>query len=88
MTAHYPKLRIPTASVTDTLLEIVISLRRWRSFGVEVRHKAASNRPRAISDPQAFALALIKQEMNSCREKQESQVRPGAEPQSLALPWT
>lgn len=33
MTAHYPKLRIPTASVTDTLLETVISLRRWRGMG-------------------------------------------------------
>lgn len=46
MTAHYPKLRIPTASVTATLLETVAPPGRWRGRGREMW-----DRKQQASDP-------------------------------------
>lgn len=51
MTAHYPKLRIPTASVTDTLLEIVISLRRWRGMGGRCETQSSRQQTPGVLSP-------------------------------------
>lgn len=89
MTAHYPKLRVPTASVTDTLLEIVISLRRWRGMGGryerDTKQQATDLRHSQPHSPMPWN--PLNKEGNCFRERQ---VRPrdGAGPQSLAISWT
>jgi hypothetical protein len=79
MTAHYPRLRIPTASVTATLLEIVAPPGRWEAWGDMRPKTAGQTQAEQASDP---AQPPIKQE-GSCWGR--GQVMHRAHPPSP--PW-